>query len=226
LREDCDIRDYRSFMGIEEYETEGVVENEEPPTPAQRRRQRAAEECHASVERMHFHLIAAGEGAGRHMSHAHSEDSAGHLHPKELCAPGRADGGYWRELGPSRTTPPPFPEETLQALAVLMSQPKGPLMRWKLRLYCGHVVESTAHESYRSASRASGGESRCTSCGLDPATILAARPLGLLVSKDQRSRKPPAPRKLTDVNRLATAEAEIERLRAELESLRAEQRDR
>jgi hypothetical protein len=51
-------------------------------------------------------------------------------------------------------------------------------MRWRLRLFCGHVVERTAHISYRTAAQAFTGSHACPECRLDPATILAAKPIG------------------------------------------------
>lgn len=53
------------------------------------------------------------------------------------------------------------------------------LMRWQLRLFCGHVVEKHAQIAHRSTAAAFTGSTSCSECGLDPATILAARPLGL-----------------------------------------------
>jgi len=56
------------------------------------------------------------------------------------------------------------------------------LMRWRVRLFCGHMVERMAHASYATYGEVGGASSlkSCEECGLTPATILASEPIGLL----------------------------------------------
>lgn len=80
------------------------------------------------------------------------------------------------------TAPPLRPEQVeglRRILAGVRERQPHELMRWQLKLFCGHVVEKHAHVSHRSASAAFTGSTGCPDCGLAPATILAARPLGL-----------------------------------------------
>lgn len=79
---------------------------------------------------------------------------------------------------------PPLSDEQVVKLRAIFAgvreQPPSELMRWRLRLYCGHVVERTAHRTRQTVHAAFTGSLRCPTCGLDPATIIAAAPLGLL----------------------------------------------
>jgi hypothetical protein len=77
-------------------------------------------------------------------------------------------------------------------------------MRWRLRLYCGHIVERQAHRDHTRI-EAAFTLSACKKCGLDPATIVAAKPLGLAAP-------PPEPTEPPDTK--------AARLRAEREMLR------
>lgn len=75
---------------------------------------------------------------------------------------------------------PPISAETAERIAGLLSAKTPPhqLMRWRLQLFCGHVVERRAHIEHRSVHAAFTAGLACKHCGLDPATIVAARPLG------------------------------------------------
>lgn len=59
------------------------------------------------------------------------------------------------------------------------SSPAHDLMRWQLRLFCGHEVERIVHKSWKSA-RSFAGSGACPTCGLDPAVLVDARPIGLV----------------------------------------------
>lgn len=59
-------------------------------------------------------------------------------------------------------------------------------MRWRLRLYCGHVVEKTSHYTHKTLHSAFTGETRCPECELDPATVVDGEAIGL-------TEEPPAP---------------------------------
>lgn len=122
---------------------------------------------------------------------------------------------------------PPWPEERWERMRQLLGPPTPPweLQRWRLRLYCGHVVEATR---IRQSPRPDGGvcdKARCPECGLDPAVIVAFEPLGPVAEPpaDNRSRKQSSRSTRTPpVDRRSRAElvAENNALRAELESLR------
>lgn len=68
----------------------------------------------------------------------------------------------------------------LRAIFVRIArQPRSNLMRWRLRLYCGHVIERTARRENKTIHEAFAGECPCPTCGLHPSIIIAATPLGL-----------------------------------------------
>jgi hypothetical protein len=71
-------------------------------------------------------------------------------------------------------------------LAAIFARTTPPidLMRWRLHLYCGHVVDRAAHREHRTIDSAFALTS-CPECGLNPATILAGRPLGLVEQSPQ-----------------------------------------
>jgi hypothetical protein len=54
------------------------------------------------------------------------------------------------------------------------------LLRWRVRLYCGHIVETERHRDYRRPTDAGSSSMRCPVCGLDPAAIVAHEPLGIV----------------------------------------------
>lgn len=164
------------------HETMDDPDDGQPPTKGEVRRQAEAERLRAATRRMHFHEVTAGESSGAFTSHTHEDDSPGHEHAGSRKFPGRSDGGYWEETGPSLGTATPRAvaanlERVLQQLRQRAPTPDHMLMRWRLRLFCGHVIERTAHRDYTTVSRAFSLHT-CPECELDPATIVAARPLG------------------------------------------------
>jgi hypothetical protein len=76
---------------------------------------------------------------------------------------------------------PPLSREDADEIWRLLpsSPPPRDLMRWRVRLYCGHVVERKAHRTHTTIGSALDVGSACPTCGLDPATIVAGVPLGL-----------------------------------------------
>jgi hypothetical protein len=62
-------------------------------------------------------------------------------------------------------------------------------MRWRVRLYCGHIVETLVHCSMERPTMHGSSSMVCPECGIDPAYKVAYEPLGFL---DQRP-VPPAP---------------------------------
>lgn len=84
-----------------------------------------------------------------------------------------------REL--ARAAPPLSPESIERLRAILSRRtPPEDLMLWRLRLFCGHVVERHAHYTHTTVHAAFMGAVACPECGLDPATIVAAEVLGRL----------------------------------------------
>jgi hypothetical protein len=76
---------------------------------------------------------------------------------------------------------PPLSDEQIETIAGLLSGPPSPKsqMLWRLRLYCGLVIERTAHASHTDVQRAFSGSISCTECRLDPSTIVDAKPVGI-----------------------------------------------
>jgi hypothetical protein len=105
---------------------------------------------------------------------------------------------------------PPLSPSQLDRIRVLMT-PTAPheLMVWRLRLYCGHTVERTAHRSHRKVCSAFSGSARCAECGCDPATVVDARAIGF-VAEPTHPEPVPAVRKPTR----AALERRIEELEA------------
>lgn len=204
---------------LDDYEAIGDPHDTQPPTKQKARRQAEAERIRASVKRMHFHEVTVGESAGAFTSHTHEDDELGHAHEGRQAFPRRADGGYWEEKGPSlgTATPKPVAANLARAVEQLRDRPPTPghqLMRWQLRLFCGHVIGRTAHREHTTVARAF-ALSPCPECGLDPATIVAARPVGLV------SEPPPAPNRTASSRQqaqraLTKARRDVARLEGEL----------
>jgi hypothetical protein len=117
---------------------------------------------------------------------------------------------------------PPLPDEVLEKVAMLLSQPTpdSQIMRWRVRLFCGHIVEARRHYEMKRPTDHGCSSQRCPECGMDPAAIVAYEPLGLAaepvaVPVAQRPRGRSSRSK-------AELQAENARLRDELRRLRAE----
>lgn len=71
-------------------------------------------------------------------------------------------------------------EQITRLRSLLLSTPTPrDLMMWRVRPYCGHVVEWTAHRTHTLLSVPRFPLVARPTCGLDPASILAAVPVGL-----------------------------------------------
>jgi hypothetical protein len=95
------------------------------------------------------------------------------------------------------------------------------IMRWRVRLYCGHIIETEAHYTYTDPLSAGAYGRRCSECGEDRQTIVAFEPIGLRGEPPEptESTPPPPPKKPTRADlerRVKTLEKENERLRAKL----------
>ncbi|MFE9769572.1 hypothetical protein ACFYPC_34490 [Streptomyces sp. NPDC005808] len=120
---------------------------------------------------------------------------------------------------------PPWSEEHWERMRQLLgpATPPWELQLWRLRLYCGHVIEAPR---CRKSPRPDGGgcdKARCPECGLDPAVIVAFKPLEPLAEPPAQSRSP-EPRRSTrtppaDQRSRAELVTENNALRAELDAL-------
>ncbi|MFJ4680710.1 hypothetical protein [Kitasatospora sp. NPDC088783] len=95
------------------------------------------------------------------------------------------------------------------------------IMRWRVRLYCSHIVETKRHCSMANPTMHGSSSMRCPDCGKDPSVIVAYEPLGLVVEPPNARNAPvPAPKsnRLTRTQleqRIAALEAENTRLKTE-----------
>ncbi|WP_223735566.1 hypothetical protein [Streptomyces purpurogeneiscleroticus] len=93
------------------------------------------------------------------------------------------------------------------------------IMRWRVRLYCGHIIETEAHYTYTDPIDAGGSSKQCPECGGAWQTIVAFEPIGLRGEPPEPTvpTPPPPPKKPTRAElerRVKTLEKENERLRA------------
>lgn len=97
--------------------------------------------------------------------------------------------------------------------------PDYQLMRWRVRLYCGHIVETRRHRDVDQP-RAHGSSSmRCPECGMDPARIVAYEPLGSLGKPPTvaTALQPKRPTRKALEERVAQLEAELGALKRRLD---------
>lgn len=98
-------------------------------------------------------------------------------------------------------------------------QPDWQLMRWRVRLYCGHIAETRRHCTLREPTMHGSSSMRCPECGKDPAVIVAYEPLGLLARSPHGDvpcePRPSKPSRAQLERRVAELEAEVSRLKAE-----------
>ncbi|WP_264079301.1 hypothetical protein [Mycobacterium szulgai] len=130
-------------------------------------------------------------------SHRHSIAGSLTMHCGRCCPP-----------------PPMSPSQLDRIHALLTPTPPHELMVWRLRLYCGHTIERTAHRSHLTVHSAFSGSVRCTECDCDPATVIDARAVGL-VAEPTRLESVSAVRKPTRgalERRIQELEAEVARL--------------
>lgn len=115
--------------------------------------------------------------------------------------------------------PPMTPGQIDKVRRTLFSYrtPDHELMRWRLRLYCGHIIEATAHHT----SQQPGGPRSCPECGLEPASVVAFESIGLVAEPPgpEQPSPPPtprSPRRSAEQRRIIELEEEVTRLRARL----------
>lgn len=119
-------------------------------------------------------------------------------------------------------TMPPLPDEILEKVATLLSQPTpdSQIMRWRVRLFCGHIVEARRHFEMKRPTDHGCSSQLCPECGMDPAAIVAYEPLGP-AAEPVAAPAVQRPRVRSSLSK-AELQAENARLRDELRRLRAE----
>ncbi|WP_331768129.1 hypothetical protein [Embleya sp. NBC_00896] len=106
----------------------------------------------------------------------------------------------------------------LQLLASFQ-KPDHEIMRWRVRLYCGHITETRRHREGKSPTLHGPSWEKCPVCGQDPSAIVAFQPIAPAAEPPTVTSPvpPPPPRRPTRAaleHRLAELEAENERLRS------------
>ena len=153
---------------------------------------------------------------------AREREEARHKAQHTECRAIQWSGGGYLHCG-NCCPPPPLSPEVLNRIAPILRdillRPRTELMRWRLRLFCGHVVEATAHYSHK---RYPSDSIECPDCGLDPATVVAAEAIGRV---DEPPPTAPTPRQRRVnarraglVEAIAKCEAELRRLRSQLDA--------
>jgi hypothetical protein len=108
-----------------------------------------------------------------------------------------------------------------EALGILYSSPTPDwqIMRWRVRLYCGHIVETGRHCEVDEPTRHGSSSMRCPECGMEPDRIVAYEPLGMRAKPPTATRAQPRRKPLTRRSiekRLEQIEAEAMDLREQL----------
>lgn len=107
-----------------------------------------------------------------------------------------------------------------RALEMLLGHknPESDIMRWRVRLYCGHIVETRRHRENGNPTLHGSSSMRCPECGKKPSVIVAFEPIGLAGEPPGASKAVPAlaPKRLTRAQlerRVSALEKENQRLR-------------
>lgn len=195
------------MVEITEYERRGDLDAPFELTKAAERAQRQSEQIRDAVRcdvpMLTWEQYAAREpcpGCGRPYQDAEHWESKGTMHfsDEERVRYDAEEARYKRDhpacgshrhsVSGSLTThcgkccpPPPMSPGQRESIVRLLGRPTPPheLMRWRLRLYCGHVVERTAHYTHKTLHAAFMSARACPECGLDPATIVDGEAIGL-----------------------------------------------
>lgn len=98
--------------------------------------------------------------------------------------------------------------------------PERDIMRWRVRLYCGHIVETRRHREKGKPTLHGSSSMKCPECGKDPSGIVAFEPIGLAGQapsppKPAASPPPKKPTRAELERRVAALERENERLRSQ-----------
>ncbi|MEY9963312.1 hypothetical protein ABIA33_001345 [Streptacidiphilus sp. MAP12-16] len=91
------------------------------------------------------------------------------------------------------------------------------IMRWRVRLYCGHIVETRRHSENDIPTKHGSSSMRCPECEKDPSAIVAYEPIGLVAPPPTLPaavpRRPRTPTRTELEQRIASLEDENRRLR-------------
>jgi hypothetical protein len=101
-----------------------------------------------------------------------------------------------------------------RAIAMIYAHPTPDyqIMRWRVRLYCGHIVETSRHCQNDEPTRHGSSSMPCPECGMDPARIVAYEPVGLLAKPPVATTaqvQPKRPTRKELEERIARLEAEL-----------------
>lgn len=102
-------------------------------------------------------------------------------------------------------------------------KPEHEIMRWRVRLYCGHITETRRQREVATPTTHSPYSMRCPECEKDPSMIVAYEPIGLAAEPPPPPPKaapppPPPTRKPTRAQlerRIAALEEENRHLRSQ-----------
>jgi hypothetical protein len=95
------------------------------------------------------------------------------------------------------------------------------LMRWRVRLYCGHIVETRRHCTIDAPTRHGSSSMPCPEYGTNPARIVAYEPLGVVAKPPwaTATQRQLQPTRQSIEKRLTKFEAEAKELRDRLQRL-------
>lgn len=93
---------------------------------------------------------------------------------EETAAQARAAGAAYVSAYAATVPPALVTANRARYVALVASNIVG-----RLRLYCGHTLERSAHRSHKTVRSAFGGPVKCAECGCEPATSIDARAIGL-----------------------------------------------
>ncbi|MGV0159882.1 hypothetical protein ACRU3B_10640 [Mycobacterium colombiense] len=117
----------------------------------------------------------------------------------------------------TRNAPPSLSDHQKARLhELLQPRPDYEIMRWRVLLYCGHIVETSRNCENDKSTNHGSVAMRCPQCGMDPAHIVAYEPIGLRGEPPQPIKRAKQPSKATLQRRLKKLEAEAEELRQQL----------
>lgn len=241
------------MVDIIEYEQRGDLRAAFERTKKHERDQAQAkqswESMHCDVERLTWAAFTAGEpcpGCGRPYRDAVPWEFKGTMHLTEsererydaeqtryreahcTCHSMRHSVSGSLTMHCGKCCPPlPLSPKIIEDIGRILGKPKEPheLMVWRLRLFCGHVVERRAHYTHRTVHAAFTGSVSCPECGLNPAVIIDGEAIGLAgepPSAPRRKTTPSSPQvkptKAQLAARVRELEAEVERLRRDVDS--------
>ncbi len=113
--------------------------------------------------------------------------------------------------------PPPLSNhQNARLRELLRPQADYEVMRWRVRLYCGHAVETSRHRENDKPTNHGSVSMCCPHCGMDPAAIVAYEPIGLRGEPPQPITQAKQPSKAILQRRLKKLEAEADELRQQL----------